>query len=136
MPKGSKRMLEVGLKGKEQVIVSLSKSAKEMGSGSLEVFATPSLVALMEAASVNCIYSHLEQGKTTVGTSVNVKHTSATPLGMTVFAESELCEIDGKRLVFKVTAYDKTGVIGTGTHERVIVDTERFMEKAKDKIHN
>ena len=131
--KGFDKMLKLGLKGKEQAIVSLSKSAKEMGSGSLEVFATPSLVALMEAASVNCIHGLLEQGQTTVGISINVKHTSPTPLGMTVGAESELVEIDGRRLVFKITAYDTAGVIGTATHERMIVDGAKLLEKAASK---
>lgn len=128
-------MLEIGLKGREQVIVSLSKSAKEMGSGSLDVFATPALVALMEAASVNCVAGHLEQGKTTVGMSIDVKHTSPTPLGMTAGAESELAEIDGKRLVFKITAYDNAGVIGTAVHERMIVDGAKLTEKANAKKH-
>lgn len=126
-------MLKTGLKGREQAIVSLSKSAKEMGSGSLEVFSTPSLVALMEAASVNCIHGLLEQGQTTVGISINVKHTSPTGLGMTVGAESELTEIDGRRLVFKITAYDNAGVIGTATHERMIVDAAKLFEKAASK---
>ncbi len=126
-------MLKTGMLGKEQVIVSISKSAKEMGSGSLDVFATPALVALMEEASVNCVDGHLEQGKTTVGISINVKHTSATPLGMTVAAESELTEIDGRRLVFKITAFDKGGVVGTATHERMIVDGEKLLEKANSK---
>lgn len=128
-------MLEIGLKGREQVIVSLSKSAKEMGSGSLDVFATPALVALMEAASVNCVAGHLEQGKTTVGMSIDVKHTSPTPLGMTAGAESELVEIDGRRLVFKITAYDNAGVIGTAVHERMIVDGAKLTEKANAKKH-
>ena len=123
-------MLKIGIKGKEQVIVSLSKSAREMGSGSLEVFATPALVALMEAASVNCLHGLLEQGQTTVGISINVKHTAPTALGMTVAAESELTEIDGRRLVFKVTAYDKAGQVGTATHERMIVDSAKLLDKA------
>lgn len=126
-------MLKVGLKGKEQAIVSLSKSAKEMGSGSLEVFATPALVALMEAASVNCIHGLLESGMTSVGVSMNVKHTSPTALGMTVCAESELTTIDGRLLVFKITAYDNAGVIGTAVHERMIVDGKKLLEKAISK---
>lgn len=129
-------MLQVGLKGKEQDIVNLSRSARSMGSGYLEVYATPALVALMEGASVNCVAGHIEQGKTTVGMSINVKHTSPTPLGMSVRAESELVEIDGRRLVFKITAYDSAGVIGTAVHERVIVDAEKLLEKAKAKQSN
>ena len=126
-------MLKVGLKGREQDIVNLSRTAKAMGSGSLEVYATPALVALMEAASVNSLAGILELGKTTVGISMNVKHTSPTGLGMTVGAESELTEIDGRRLVFKITAYDKAGVIGTAVHERMIVDSNKLLEKAQAK---
>lgn len=128
-------MLKTGLIGREQVIVSLSKSAKEMGSGSLEVFATPALCALMEAASVNALVGALEPGMTTVGVSMNLKHTSPTPLGMTVGAESELVEIDGRRLVFKITAYDKAGIVGTAEHERMLVDGAKLLAKADAKIH-
>lgn len=128
-------MLKTGLIGREQVIVSLSKSAKEMGSGSLEVFATPALCALMEAASVNALVGALEPGMTTVGVFMNLKHTSPTPLGMTVGAESELVEIDGRRLVFKITAYDKAGVVGTAEHERMLVDSAKLLAKADAKIH-
>ncbi len=126
-------MLKNGLLGKEQTIVSHSNSALSMGSGSLEVFSTPSLVALMERAAANSVKNHLEPGKTTVGVVMEVKHLSPTPLGMMVFCESELCEVDGKRLVFKITAFDKHGTIGTAHHERMIVDTKRFMEKAHAK---
>ncbi|MGN1121012.1 MAG: thioesterase family protein [Eubacteriales bacterium] len=128
-------MLKVGLVGREQTIVNLSKCAKEMGSGSLEVYATPALCALMEAAAVNSLSGALEPGKTTVGISINIKHTSPTAIGMTVGAESELTEIDGRRLVFKITAYDKAGVIGTAVHERMIVDGDRLLEKAASKIN-
>lgn len=126
-------MLKMGLLGKEQTIVSHSNSAVSMGSGSLEVFSTPSMVALMECAAANSVKSHLEPGKTTVGVSIDAKHVSATPLGMMVSCESELIEVDGKRLVFKITAFDKCGIIGTATHERMIIDAKRFMEKAASK---
>ncbi len=126
-------MLKQGLLGKEHAIVSHSNSALSMGSGSLEVFSTPSMIALMECAAASSVRGHLEPGKTTVGVSIDVKHTSATPLGMTVSCESELLEVDGKRLVFKITAFDKCGVIGTAKHERMIVDVKRFMEKAASK---
>ena len=126
-------MLKIGMRGREQDIVNLSRTAKAMGSGNLEVYATPSMVALMEAACVNCIAGSLEFGQTTVGISINVKHTSPTGLGMSVGAESELSEIDGRRLVFKVTAYDNAGVIGTAVHERMIVDGNKLLEKAKNK---
>ena len=128
-------MLKTGLTGREQTIVSLSKSAKEMGSGSLEIFATPALCALMEAAAVNSLSGCLDVGKTTVGISMNLKHTAPTALGMTVGAESELVEIDGRRLVFKITAYDKAGVIGTAEHERIIVSSDRMLEKAAARFN-
>lgn len=126
-------MLKQGLLGKEQIIVSHSNCALTMGSGSLEVYATPAMVALMECAAANSVKAHLEPGKTTVGVSIDVKHVSATPLGMTITCESELVEVDGKRLVFRITASDKCGVIGTATHERMIIDVKRFMEKAASK---
>lgn len=126
-------MLKQGLLGKEQAIVSHSNSALSMGSGSLEVFSTPSMIALMECACANSVKAHLEPGKTTVGVSMEAKHISATPLGMMVGCESELIEVDGKRLVFKITAFDKAGIIGTANHERMIVDAKRFMEKAAAK---
>ncbi len=126
-------MLKQGLLGKENTIVSHSNSALSMGSGSLEVYSTPAMVALMECAAANSVKAHLEPGKTTVGVSMEVKHVSATPLGMTVSCESELIEVDGKRLVFKITAYDKCGVIGTAKHERMIIEIKRFMEKAVSK---
>ena len=128
-------MLKTGLIGREQTIVNLSKSARDMGSGSLEVYATPAMCALMEAAAVNSIDGCLEPGKTTVGISLNVKHTAPTAIGMTVGAESELVEIDGRRLVFKITAYDKAGVIGNAVHERMIVDGDRMLEKAAARFN-
>lgn len=126
-------MLKQGLLGKEQTIVSHSNCALTMGSGSLEVFSTPSMIALMEGAAANSVKMHLEPGKTTVGVSIEAKHVSATPLGMTVTCESELVEVDGKRLVFKITASDKAGVIGTAKHERMIVDAKKLLEKASSK---
>ena len=127
------QMLKQGILGKEQTIVSHSNSAVSMGSGSLEVFSTPSMIALMERACANSVKNHLEPGKTTVGVFIEAKHISATPLGMTVYCESKLTEVDGKRLVFKVTALDKCGIIGTAKHERMIVDAKKLMEKAASK---
>lgn len=126
-------MLKTGLLGKAQTIVSHTTSAAAMGSGTLEVFSTPSMIALMENAAQSSVKAHLEPGKTTVGVSMEAKHVSATPLGMMVSCESELIEVDGKRLVFKITAFDKCGIIGTAKHERMIIDSARFMEKAASK---
>ena len=125
-------MLKVGIIGNEQMIGSRSNSAAENG-GTLLVFSTPSMCALMESAAASSVNKLLDNGLTTVGVSMNVKHTSPTPLGMTVYCESTLTELDGKRLVFKITAFDRTGVIGTAVHERMIVDAKSFMEKAAAK---
>ena len=126
-------MLKPGILGKQQVIVSHSNSAAAMGSGLLEVFSTPSMIALMENAASGSVQKYLEPGKTTVGISINAMHLSPTALGMTVECESELLEVDGRRLVFKITAIDRMGVIGTATHERMIIDAKPFMEKAAAK---
>lgn len=126
-------MLTTGIKGKESVTAVESNSAKTMGSGSLDVFATPAMVALMEKTAVKSVESHLEPGQTTVGTALDIKHSAATPLGMTVTCESELVAVDGRKLTFAVTASDERGVIGSGMHERFIVDAERFQEKTNNK---
>lgn len=125
--------MTTGIKGKAETIVCTENTAKTMGSGTLEVFATPAMVALMEEAAWKCVAAELEPGTGTVGTSMQIKHLSATPLGMHVTAECELVEIDGRRLVFSVQASDEAGLIGTGTHERFIVAEEKFVAKANSK---
>ncbi|MGN0479430.1 MAG: thioesterase family protein [Hominenteromicrobium sp.] len=126
-------MLTAGIKGRSETIVDAGNTAKAMGSGTLDVYATPAMVALMESAAYRSVADELEPGTCTVGTLMNIKHVSATPLGMHVAAESELIEVDGRRLVFSVKASDESGVIGTGTHERFIVADEKFMAKAESK---
>ncbi len=126
-------LLITGIKGKAEVSVTEQNTALAMGSGTLEVFATPAMVALMESAAYSSVASALEPGTGTVGTVMNIQHVSATPLGMRVTAESELVEIDGRRLVFSVQAFDDSGLIGTGTHERFVVSNEKFMAKAEKK---
>lgn len=126
-------MLKPGILGKQQMLVSHANSAAAVGSGLLEVFSTPSMIALMESAASGSVQKYLEPGKTTVGVSINAKHLSPTALGMTVECESELVEVDGRRLLFKITAIDKAGVIGTAIHERMIIDSKPFMEKAEAK---
>jgi|LSQX01.1.fsa_nt_gb predicted thioesterase len=121
--------LSVGLKYKEEKTVTMDDTAKVFGSGATEVFATPMMIGLMEAASMNAVKGFLPKGCSTVGTLVNVKHMSATKVGKKVWAEAELMEIDRKRLVFKVTAYDEDKKIGEGTHERFVIDDEKFMSK-------
>ncbi len=115
------------------VTVTESNTADALGSGLLPVFATPSMIALMENASAKCAEPLLGEGETTVGTELNVKHVSATPIGMEVRCESTLTAADGRRLTFAVRAYDECGLIGEGTHERFIVKSERFLSKANAK---
>ena len=126
-------MLEIGRKGAAQTEVVFENTAAAVGSGALEVFATPSMIALMEKAAMESVQSHLDEGQGTVGISLDVAHLAATPVGMTVRAESELTKIDGRTLTFHVKAYGGEELIGEGTHKRCIVFTERFMAKALAK---
>ena len=126
--------MQTGIKGKKSVKVVPENTASAVGSGLLPVFSTPSLIALMEGCCAESVAEYLAEGDCTVGISLDVKHTSATPVSMTVTAKSELMEIDRRRLVFKVTAYDESGEVGHGTHERFIVTSGRFMEKANSKL--
>lgn len=129
-------MLTVGIKGREETIVSETNSAKTMGSGTLDVFATPAMTALMEKTAWKSVAPHLDEGCGTVGTVLNITHDAPTPFGMKVWCESELTEIDGRRLVFHVTAYDEKGKIGEGRHERFIIQNEKFQSKANKKAEN
>lgn len=123
--------LEVGMKGSAETVVKASNTAKAMGSGQLEVFATPALVALMEEAAVKAL--KLPQGQSSVGTSLEIKHTAASPIGTKIIATAELMEIDRRRLVFQVEARDEAGQIGAGKHERFIIDVESFLAKAQKR---
>lgn len=121
--------LSTGIQGKTELVVEQSQTAAEYGSGLVEVFATPAMIAMMEKTCLESVTPHLSDAYSTVGTKVNISHTKATPKGMKVICESELIEIDRKRLVFKVSARDEEGQIGEGTHERFIIDKEKFMQK-------
>ena len=121
--------LEPGIKGQEEITVAFKDTAINYGSGLVEVFATPAMIALMEKTCYRSVLPYLPEGFGTVGTLVNIVHSRATPVGMNVRCESELVEVDRKRLVFNVAAYDETGEIGKGTHERFIIDVEKFMDK-------
>ena len=116
-----------------EFVVTEDKLAKNVGSGLVRVYATAMMIALTEKAAVLSVEPFLEEGQGTVGTLVNMSHVSATPLGMKVWAETELVEIDRRKLTFKVAAYDERGLIGEGTHERFIIDNRRFQEKAESK---
>jgi fluoroacetyl-CoA thioesterase len=121
--------LRTGMMGEAATLVVHENTAAAVGAGGVEVFATPMMIALMENAAWGAVADALDQGYVTVGTLVNVKHLGATPLGQRVRAKAELIEIDGRRLVFKVEAFDEQKQIGEGTHERYIVNLERFMQR-------
>ena len=124
----------IGLKGRAETVVSDANTAQAACSGALPVFGTPFMCALMEEAAWKSIAPHLEPGQSTVGTRLNVSHDSATPVGMRVWAESEITQVDGKRLVLNVAAFDERGPIGQGVHERFIITDERFLAKAAQKL--
>ncbi len=123
-------MIPVGRKGSAEVQVTGDKTAASVGSGSLPVFATPCLAALMERAAVSALQPFLQEGETSVGTLLQISHTAATPLGMYVWAEAEITEAEGRRVSFRVSARDETGPVGAGAHARMIVRSEPFLEKA------
>jgi predicted thioesterase len=129
-------MITVGIKGKEEIVVTAENTAKVVGSGELEVFATPAMATLMEKTAYKSVAPYLEEGQGTVGTSLNIRHLAATPVGMTVTCESELIEIDRKRLVFSLKVSDGVDIIGDGTHERFIISNEKFMSRAGSKKTN
>ena len=118
-----------GLTAEATTIVVLENTAASVGAGGVEVFGTPMMIALMENAAWRAVANSLDEGDVTVGTAVNVRHLAATPLGQDVRATAELIEIDGRRLVFKVEAYDERQKIGDGQHDRIIVNLERFKQR-------
>ena len=122
-----------GLTGRAETLVKPGNLATDLCSGTVGVFATPALVGLMESAAVAAVEPHLLPGETTVGTVVNVRHLAATPPGMEVWAEAVLREVEGRRMLFDVSAYDEREKIGEGVHERFVILRERFMAKALGK---
>ena len=125
--------METGIKGQVVFTVDENGSAKTMGSGALDVLATPKMIAMLEKAAWESVQPFLEEGSGTVGTLMNVTHDAATPLGMQVRCCSELTAVDGKKLTFSVEAFDERGRIGGGTHERFIINNERFQNKTNAK---
>ena len=126
--------ITVGLRGEVFSFVDREDTAKEVGSGSLLVYATPCMAALMEGAACEAIANALGNDKTTVGTELNIQHISATPVGMDVRAEAVVTAVEGKLITFELHAYDEAGEIGTGTHKRVIVSSQKFLDKAYSKL--
>ena len=124
----------VGMKGRAEALVSGDNTAQTAGSGTLPVFATPWMCALMEQAAWTAVAPGLNEGESTVGTKLNISHLSASPVGIKVWAESEVTLVDGKRMEFKVAAYDEKGLIGEGTHERFVITNEKFLAKTARKL--
>jgi predicted thioesterase len=114
---------------KQTMVVERAHAANEIGSGSVEVLATPMMIALMEAAAVDAVQKYLPEGWTTVGTRVDVEHLRATPIGGVVTAEATLAKREGRVLEYAVAASDRTGIIGQGNHQRYIINLEKFMER-------
>ena len=128
--------MNAGLKNTLTITVEPNMTAKTMKSGALEVFATPIMIAFRENVCLDCVASSLAPGQSTVGTEVNIRHLSPTPVGMKVTFTCELMEVDRRRLVFSVQAEDEAGLIGEGTHERFIVDGEKFLAKCAAKAQS
>ena len=126
--------ITVGMKGEAFSFVEREDTAKEIGSGSLLVYATPCMAALMEGAACEAIAEALEENQTTVGTALNIAHISATPVGLDVRAEATVTAVEGKVISFEVKAFDEAGEIGHGTHKRVIVSSQKFLERTYAKL--
>lgn len=124
----------VGMKGAVSTLAEREDTAKEVGSGDLLVYATPCMVALMEGAACEAIAEALGENQTTVGTALNIEHISATPVGLEVRAEAEVTAVEGKVITFQVKAFDEAGEIGRGTHQRVLVNSQKFLERAYNKL--
>ena len=127
-------MLKTGIKGHQELIVTQELTAKNMGSGVMDVFATPAMLALMEKTAFTSVAPYLNEGCGSVGTKVDIEHVASSPVGMKITCDSELVEVEGRKLVFKVEAYDEKGLIGKGTHERFIVENQKFQEKTNNKL--
>ncbi len=126
--------ITVGMKAEVSTLVEREDTAAEVGSGSLLVYATPCMEALMEGAACEAIAPAIPEDKTTVGIELNIQHLSATPVGMEVRAEAEVTAVEGKIITFSLTAYDEAGKIGEGTHKRCIVSSQRFLDKTYEKL--
>ena len=126
--------ITVGMKGEASTVVEREDTAREVGSGDLLVYATPCMVALMEGAACEAIADCLSDTQTTVGTALNIEHISATPVGLEVRAEAEVTAVEGKVITFAVRAFDEGGEIGKGTHKRVLVNSQKFLDKAYTKL--
>ncbi len=127
-------MIQTGITCQKKITVTPEMTAAAMGSGALEVLATPSMIALMEGTAQEAVQRLLEDGQGTVGTRIDVRHLAATPVGMEVTCTAEVTEVDRRRIVFTVKAQDEKEVIGEGTHERFVIDNEKFFAKCRQKL--
>ena len=121
--------MEAGIKNEKSIVVTEDVTASKVGSGLLPVYATPSMIALMEGTCAESVQPYLAEGEGTVGVAVDIKHIAATPVGVSVRCESLLKEVNGKKLVFEVNVYDEKGLVGTGIHKRAIINNEAFMAR-------
>ena len=126
--------ITVGMKGTATTLVEREDTAVEVGSGDLLVYAAPCMAALMEGAACEAIAEALDEDKTTVGTALNLEHLSATPVGLEVRAEAEVTAVEGKVITFEIHAFDEAGEIGKATHKRVLVNSQKFLDKAYSKL--
>ena len=126
--------ITVGLKGNASILVEREDTAAEVGSGSLLVYATPCMVALMEGAACEALSDVLPEDKTSVGIELAISHIAATPVGMEVRAEAEVIQAEGNIITFQVTAFDEAGKIGEGTHKRAIVTAQKFLDRTYAKL--
>ncbi len=125
--------IKIGTKGYKEDIVRKENTAAAIGSGTVEVFATPAMIALMENAALDAIAPFLKENESSVGTNISTSHLAASPLGIEVWATAEVIEVDRRRIVFAVKAFDENEMIGEGTHERFVIQTDKFLAKAKSK---
>lgn len=126
--------ITIGAKGEVSTLVEREDTALEVGSGSLLVYATPCMVALMEGAACEALAPFLPEDKTSVGTQLTISHISATPVGLEVRAEAEIIAVEKSTVTFQVSAYDEAGLIGEGTHQRAVISTQKFLDKAYSKL--
>ena len=123
--------ITVGTKGRAETVVTRENTAAAVGSGLVPVFGTPFMIALMENAAVDALAPYMEAGQGSVGTHLDVSHDAATPIGLKVWAEAEVTAVDGRRITFRVAAWDGAGPIGSGTHERWLIQPDRFLARAE-----
>ncbi|MBO5954230.1 MAG: dihydrolipoamide acyltransferase [Oscillospiraceae bacterium] len=126
--------IAVGMKGEASTLVERPDTALEVGSGSLLVYATPCMAALMEGAACDALEGAIPEGKTSVGIELNLKHTAATPVGLEVRAEAEVTAVEGSIITFSIAAFDEAGQIGEAVHKRAVVTEQKFLDKVYAKL--